>query len=88
MTIWHRDMAWLHSRAKGVTRLVLMALAEAAGKDDLTSLTAKEIVAKTGCGVRSVPRALGQLEALGEIRAVKRFAHRPTEYRICLKARE
>ena len=84
MTIWHRDTAWVRSKAKGVSRLVLMAIGDAAGADDIATLTAKEITAKTGCGIRSVPRAVGRLQALGEIEVVSRGLGRPTVYRVCL----
>ena len=84
MTIWHRDMAWVQSKAKGTARLVLMVIGDAAGDDDLATLTAKQIAAKAHCGIRSVPRAVARLEALGELEVVSHASGEPTVYRVCL----
>jgi hypothetical protein len=67
---------WEHSRAEGTARLVLLAIADHAGHDGRDAYPSQEkIAAKCKVSVRTVRRALDELESLGEL-GVERYKGR------------
>lgn len=81
----HFFEAWEYSKASGSALLVLMALSEVAGRDDLASLDQREIATRARMNVSTVATAISRLKELGEIEVVEEASgRRAAIYRINL----
>ncbi|HEV2238554.1 MAG TPA: hypothetical protein VGR57_17990, partial [Ktedonobacterales bacterium] len=61
------EHVWRTSRAKGSAKMVLLAIANAAGDDQMADLTISEIAAAAEIKERQTQRCLRAIEALGEL---------------------
>lgn len=68
MSVKVSSWVWDHSRARGVTRLVLLALADHAGADGGDAYpSVARLAERCGVGERTVQDAIGRLVELGEL---------------------
>lgn len=68
MSIRVMSWVWEHSRAAGIDRLVLLAIADAANDDGAQAWPSGETLArKTGVNLRTVQRSMRRLVDLGEV---------------------
>ncbi len=78
---------WLYSKARGTTKLVLLALASLGDHRGQSSRKTGLLAQACGCSKQKVFKALKALEELGELE-VSRTQGRVSQYRITLPERE
>ena len=84
MSVSTTHKVWTNSGAKGVHKLVLLALADSAGRNDVSELSLRDIGALCGLSKTRVSEIMRTLRQSGEVRVMSAGAGRgnPTKYKI------
>lgn len=84
MSVQATTWVWEHSESRGTSRLVLLAIADAANREGKQSFqSAASIARMTGASMRSVWRAIDELVDLGELaKAGKHGQYQTTVYEL------